>query len=108
MSNVSVIGMALYLLLSVAGGLLTGVFAAMMYHAVKDELGKLWSMAINSVFFIAPAWALFSLSNDDDLQVFYLLLIVFFGLGLLVGNKHKANSPSVPSKQRSLMPDDED
>jgi hypothetical protein len=108
MSNVSVIGMALYLLLCVAGGLLTGVFAAMMYRALRQELGKLWSIAVNSVFFIAPVWALFSLGNDDDLQVFYLLLIVFFVLGLYLGNIHRVVPATMQNSQRSLMPDDDD
>lgn len=82
MSNVSMIGMILYLILALFGGFLTGLFSRYAYRGACKEFGKAIAVILSIVFYIAPAWALVSLFKDDDLDVFYLLLLASFAFGV--------------------------
>lgn len=87
MSQVNTIGMILYLLLAIFGGFLTGLFSRYAYQAAVNDFGKWLAIVCSVVFYVAPIWALFSLFKDDDLDVFYLLLIGSFAIGVVVFGK---------------------
>jgi len=87
MSHVNTIGMILYLLLAIFGGFLTGLFSRYAYQAAVNDLGKWLAMLCSVVFYVAPVWALFGLLKDDDLDVFYLLLIISFVAGIFIFDK---------------------
>lgn len=82
MSNVSMIGMILYLILAIFGGFLTGLFSRYAYRGAVEEFGRVIAAVFSIIFYIAPAWALLSLFKDDDLDVFYLLLLASFAFGV--------------------------
>lgn len=82
MSNVSMLGMVLYLILAIFGGFLTGLFSRYAYRGAYQEFGKAIAVLFSVVFYVAPAWAVLSLFKDDDLDVFYLLLVASFAFGV--------------------------
>ncbi|MCX4191439.1 hypothetical protein [Methylophaga sp. OBS1] len=87
MSNVSIIGMVLYLILALFGGFLTGLFSRYAYRGAYNEFGRPLAVIFSIVFYIAPAWAVLSLFKDDDLDIFYLLLVVSFAFGVFYFNR---------------------
>jgi len=87
MSQTSIIGMILYLLLAIFGGFLTGLFSRYIYQAAEAEFGKWLGQLCSVVFYVVPVWAFLSLFKDDDLDVFYLLLIFSFVAGVIAFNK---------------------
>lgn len=87
MSQVNTIGMIMYLMLALFGGFLTGLFSRYAYQAALKDLGKWLAMLCSVVFYVAPVWALFSLFKADDLDVFYILLLISFGIGVLAFDK---------------------
>lgn len=82
MSQVNIIGMIMYLVLAVFGGFLTGLFSRYAYYGAVKEFGKLMAAVFSVVFYIAPVWALLSLFKDDDLDIFYVLLLLSFAAGV--------------------------
>lgn len=107
MSDVSHIGMVLYLLLAVLGGFLTGLFSRYSYDSLKTELGRTIAAAICGVFYVAPVWAFFSLFKQDDLDIFYLLLIISFVYGCY--HYSRFSRPTGKTTQReSYWPDEDD
>lgn len=82
MSQVNTVGMVMYLILAIFGGFLTGLFSRYAFQGAVKEFGKLIACVFSIVFYIAPGWALLSLFKDDDLDVFYLLLLVSFAFGV--------------------------
>jgi hypothetical protein len=82
MQFVSTQGMLFYLMLAIAGGFLTGLFSRFTYQMLVGTLGKLVASLLTVVFYIAPAWAVLSLFKEDDLDIFYILLIVSFLAGV--------------------------
>jgi hypothetical protein len=105
MSNVSIIGMVLYLILAVFGGFLTGLFSRYIYQGAVRDLGKFVAVLLSTVFYIAPVWALFSLFKDDDLDVFYILLLISFAYGVFYF-KRIGGEPSADRQYH--LPDDND
>lgn len=87
MSHVNTIGMIMYLVLAIFGGFLTGLFSRYAYQAAVEDLGKWLAILCSVVFYVAPIWAFFGLFKTDDLDVFYLLLIVSFVVGVFVFNR---------------------
>jgi sugar phosphate permease len=104
MTQVNEIGMLLYLILSIVGGFLTGYFSRYVYQLSEGELPKLFTLLFTAVFYIAPCWAILSLFKDDDLDVFYLLLIVSFCIGLFLYKPHVIPKSKPPPYQ----PEDDD
>jgi hypothetical protein len=100
MAQTSIIGMILYLLLAIFGGFLTGLFSRYVYQAAESEFGKWLAQLCSVVFYVAPVWAFFSLFKDDDLDVFYILLILSFVAGVIafnkIGGKHSNDSNYSP------------
>lgn len=94
MSNASFIGMMLYLLLAIVGGFLSGLFSVYIYRSAKRDLPN-WAAVLSSiVFYVAPIWAMFSLLKEDDLDIFYLLLIVAFVAGIIFYTKREVKDES--------------
>lgn len=90
MDKFSTIGVILLLILAVVGGYMTGLFAGYLYELGKRRLGKVLTVMLNLVFYIVPAWAILSIVSDDGLLFFYLLLLVFYFLGI-----HDSKQPSI-------------
>ena len=90
MDKFSTIGVILLLILAVVGGYMTGLFAGYLYDLWKRRLGKVLTVMLNLVFYIVPAWAILSIVSDDGLLFFYLLLLVFYFLGI-----HDSKQPSI-------------
>lgn len=105
MSHVSIIGMILYLILAVFGGFLTGLFSRYTYCGAVKEFGKVLAMIFSVVFYIAPVWAVVSLFKDDDLDIFYLLLLLSFAAGVY---SYKRIGGSQSDDERYYLPDDDD
>lgn len=82
MSHVNTIGMILYLCLAVFGGFLSGLFSHYVYLAARRDLPVWASLLFSVVFYVPPVWAIFSLFKDDDLDIFYILLVICFALGV--------------------------
>ena len=87
MHNLSPIGIVLYMILSIVGGGLTGLFAGYMYYGLRKEFGVLLSSIINVVFYIVPVWALIRLFEDHDSFLFYLCLLIAYFLGTRYARK---------------------
>lgn len=104
MSHVNTIGMIMYLILAVFGGFLTGLFSRYAYCGAVKEFGKLLAMVFSVVFYIAPGWALLSLFKDDDLDVFYVLLMLSFAAGVY---SYKRIGGSQSDDERYYLPDDD-
>lgn len=105
MSQVNTIGMILYLLLAVFGGFLTGLFSRYVYQAASKDFGPTVAALCSLVFYVAPLWALVSLFREDDLDVFYLLLIASFAYGVYYFNRFGQDDDSA---DRHYAPPDED
>ncbi len=90
MDKFSTVGVILLLILAIVGGYMTGLFAGYLYDLGKRRLGKAFTILLNLVFYIVPAWALLSIIPDDGLLFFYLLLLVFYFLGI-----HDSKQPAV-------------
>ena len=104
MSHVSSIGMMLYLILAILGGFLTGLFSRYAYVGMLHEFGRGVAILMNVVFYIAPGWALLSFWKEDDLDVFYGLLLVSFAAGIIYYHKHGGETEGRVSR----MPDEDD
>lgn len=105
MSHVSFIGMIMYLTLAVFGGFLTGLFSRYIYCGVVKEFGKLLAIVFSVVFYIAPGWAFVSLFKDDDLDIFYILLLLSFAAGIY---SYKLIGGSQSDDEQYFLPDDDD
>lgn len=82
MSHVNTIGMVLYLFLAIFGGFLSGLFSRYVYLAARRDL-PMWAAVLSSVVFYIPVFcAIISLFKQDDLDVFYILLLISFALGV--------------------------
>ena len=82
MSHVNTIGMVLYLCLAIFGGFLSGLFSRYVYLAARRDL-PMWAAVLSSVVFYIPVFcAIISLFKQDDLDVFYILLLISFALGV--------------------------
>jgi len=90
MDKFSTVGIILLLILAIVGGYMTGLFAGFLYDIGKRRLGKALTMLLNAVFYIVPIWAVVSMLTDDGLLFFYLLLLVFYFLGI-----HDSKNPAV-------------
>jgi Ca2+/Na+ antiporter len=106
MSQVNLYGMVLYLFLALAGGFLGGLFSRYVYQLAAADLGRHFATLFAAIFYVAPMWALYSLFSDDDLDVFYLLLIVSFIYGVYFYKRFK-NIPK-PTERKHYFPPDED
>jgi hypothetical protein len=106
MSHVNLYGMLLYLFLALVGGFLGGLFSRYVYQLAAIDLGKHIATLFSALFYVAPMWAVYSLFNDDDLDVFYILLIVSFIYGVYFYRRFK-NIPESAEKHY-FPPDDED
>jgi uncharacterized membrane protein len=102
---VSSIGMLLYFILAIVGGFMTGLFSRYSYQLARQSFGASIALLLSGVFYVAPGWAIFSLFKDDDLDVFYILLIVSFMAGIYT---HKKLFLSEPSREQSYSPDDDE
>ena len=78
MIKLSAMGVFLMLILATVGGFMTGMFAGYLYDLAVQRFNRFWSIMLNGVFYVVPLWALLSLTNDDGLIWFYLLLLVFY------------------------------
>lgn len=105
MSQVNTIGMLMYLILAIFGGFLTGLFSRYAYQGASKEFGKLVAILFCTVFYIAPGWALLSLFKQDDLDVFYLLLLISFAFGVYFFGRIGGEQSD---DERYYLPDDED
>ncbi|MCB2427501.1 hypothetical protein [Methylophaga pinxianii] len=90
MDKFSTIGVILLLILAIVGGYMTGLFTGYLYDLGKRRLGKALTILLNLVFYIVPVWALFSIVSEDGLLFFYLILLVFYLLGI-----HDSKHPAV-------------
>lgn len=105
MSNVNTIGMIMYLILAIFGGFLTGLFSRYAYQGARKEFGRVVAVIFSIVFYIAPGWALLSLFKDDDLDVFYLLLLLSFAFGVFFFSRIGGEQSD---DERYYLPDDDD
>lgn len=105
MSHVNTMGMIMYLMLAVFGGFLTGLFSRYAYCGIVNELGKLMALIFSVVFYIAPIWAVLSLFKDDDLDIFYLLLLISFAVGVY---SYERIGGSQSADEHYSLPDDDD
>ncbi len=82
MSHVNTIGMLLYLCLAIFGGFLSGLFSRYIYLAARKDLPNWAALLLSVVFYVPVVWAIVSLFKQDDLDIFYILLIISFALGI--------------------------
>ncbi len=101
MIKLSAVGVFLMLILATVGGFMTGMFAGYLYDLATQRFNRFWSIILNGVFYEVPVWALLSLTKDDGLIWFYLLLLVFYYLGLQYA-KGEAASNTRPDKGYEL------
>lgn len=101
MIKLSAMGVFLMLILATVGGFMTGMFAGYLYDLATQRFNRFWSIMLNGVFYVVPIWALLSLTKDDGLIWFYLLLIVFYYLGLQYA-KGQADSDTRPDREYEL------
>lgn len=105
MSNVNTIGMLMYLILAIVGGFLTGLFSRYAYQGARRDFSRIIAVLLSVVFYVAPSWAVVSLFKDDDLDVFYILLLLSFAVGVFVfGRISGPDSEDEPY----YLPDDDD
>ncbi|MDO8825489.1 hypothetical protein [Methylophaga sp.] len=97
MDKFSTVGVILLLILAIVGGYMTGMFAAGLYELGKRRLGKVLTVLLNLVFYIVPAWALISIIKEDGLLFFYVLLLVFYFLGIH-DSRHTSVGENKPDK----------
>lgn len=101
MIKLSATGIVLMLILAIVGGYITGMFAGYLYDLARQRFNRFWSVALNAVFYVVPVWAVFSMVKDDGLIWFYVLLILFYYLGLRAASD-QANSDTRPDRQYEL------
>jgi NhaP-type Na+/H+ or K+/H+ antiporter len=101
MIKLSATGIILMLILAIVGGYMTGMFAGYLYDMARHRFNRFWSVALNGVFYVVPVWALFSVGKDDGLIWFYLLLLLFYYLGLRA-TSGQANSDTRPDRRYEL------
>lgn len=82
MDKFSATGVLLLLILAIVGGYMTGLFAGYIFDLIKYRLGRVLAALLNLLFYVVPVWALFSAFSRDGLLFFYLLLLMFYFLGL--------------------------
>ncbi|HBX61212.1 MULTISPECIES: hypothetical protein [unclassified Methylophaga] len=97
MDRFSTIGIILLLILAIVGGYMTGLFAGYLFDLGKRRLGKTLTVLLNLVFYVVPLWALLGIASEDGLLFFYLLLLVFYYLGIR-DSKHPAVKDDKPDK----------
>lgn len=95
----------MYLILAIFGGFLTGLFSRYAYQGAAREFGRLLAVLISIVFYIAPGWALLSLFKDDDLDVFYILLLLSFTAGVFFFSRIGGEQSD---DHQYRLPDDDD
>lgn len=105
MHELSPIGIVLYMILSIVGGGLTGLFAGYMFFALRKEFGVVLTMIINVVFFIVPVWALIRLFDPDEPVIFYLCLLIAYFIG--VNYSRKVCISSNDNNHRYSPPDED-
>jgi uncharacterized membrane protein len=105
MSQVNTMGMIMYLVLAIFGGFLTGLFSRYAYQGAVKEFGRLIACVFSIVFYIAPLWAVLSLFKDDDLDVFYLLLLISFAFGVFYYGRIGGEQSD---DERYHLPDEDD
>ena len=86
MAEFSITGWVLLIILAVIGGGMTGLFAGYMYQLGKNRFGHALAFSLNIVFWVVALWALFGLGREDNLFLFYCLLLLFYALGMLFSN----------------------
>lgn len=101
MIKLTATGIFLMLILATVGGFMTGMFAGYLYDLARQRFNRFWSVALNGVFYVVPVWAVFSVAKDDGLIWFYLLLILFYYLGLRASG-NQANSDTRPDRRYEL------
>ncbi|MDX1572625.1 MAG: hypothetical protein R3341_01270 [Methylophaga sp.] len=101
MIQLSATGIFLMLILAIVGGYMTGMFAGYLYDLARQRFNRFWSVALNGVFYVVPVWALLSVVKNDGLIWFYLLLILFYYLGLRSASD-QANSDTRPDRHYEL------
>ena len=104
MARVSMVGTILYLLLAIVGGFLTGVFSRYMYQVARTEFNRIIAVLCALLFYVAPVWALLSLFKEDDLDLFYLLLVLSFTVGAIWFHRQAGEGAELPPP---FPPDDE-
>lgn len=105
MTQVTVVGMIMYLILAIFGGFLTGLFSRYAYQGAVKEFGRLVAILFGVVFYVAPAWALLSLFKQDDLDVFYILLIISFAAGVFFFSRIGGE---MSDDEKYRLPDEDD
>ncbi|MDT8311402.1 MAG: hypothetical protein RQ732_08170 [Methylophaga sp.] len=101
MIKLSGTGIFLMLVLAIAGGYMTGMFAGYLFDLARQRFNRFWSIALNGVLYVVPVWAILSVAKNDGLVWFYLLLIFFYYLGLRAAS-HQANSDTRPDRHYEL------
>ena len=97
--------MILYLILAIFGGFLTGLFSRYVYQGARRDFGKIMAIIFRIVFYIAPGWAAVSLFKDDDLDVFYVLLLLSFAAGVFMFGRISGDESG---DHPYYLPDDDD
>ena len=105
MENVSPIGIVLYMILSIVGGGLTGLFAGYMYFVIRKEFGILVTILINIVFYIVPIWAAIRLFDTEAPVIFYLCLLFSYFYGVWYSRRLCISDPR--PDPRYSPPDDD-
>lgn len=101
MIKLSATGIVLMLILAIIGGYMTGMFAGALYDLARQRFNRFWSVALNGVFYVVPIWALISVARKDGLIWFYLLLMLFYYLGLREASNQE-NSDTRPDRHYEL------
>ena len=101
MIKLSGMGIFLMLVLAIVGGYTTGMFAGYLFDIARQRFNRFWSIALNGVFYVVPVWALLSVAKNDGLIWFYILLLMFYYLGLRAASD-QANSDTRPDRHYEL------
>jgi len=70
------------LILAIVGGYMTGLFAGYLFDLIKRRFGRMLTILLSLLFYIVPVWALLSILSSDGLLFFYVLLLVFYFMGV--------------------------
>lgn len=84
MIELTLTGIILMIILAVAGGGMTGLFAGYMYQLARQRFGVIMTIALNLLYYVVPLWGLLRLERQDGLLWFYILLLVAFYAGLVL------------------------